>query len=134
MFGFNESRHRSGLKLNGKVQYAFRRPRFPVVCAAGDELISAESRAALQRQLKRLEFQGDEVLDMVDATGEGWAFHVNLMIVSPLTLKKRWTKSAVVRLFNRSENARRLGSAYTETSLREDADADHHRRGGPGSL
>jgi hypothetical protein len=56
------------------------------------------------------------VLDIVDATGEGWAFHVELMIVSPLTLKKRWTKSAVIRLFNESENARRIGGAYSETS------------------
>ena len=39
------------------------------------------------------------------------------MIVSPLTLKKRWTKAAVIRPFNESENARRLGAAYPETSL-----------------
>jgi carboxylesterase type B len=38
-------------------------------------------------------------------------------IVSPLTFKKRWTKSSVIRLFNESENARRIGLAYPETSL-----------------
>ena len=48
---------------------------------------------------------------------EGWSFHSDLMIVSPLTFKKRWTKSAVIRLFNESENARRIGVAYPETSL-----------------
>ena len=105
------------MKINGKVQYAIRRPRFPIVCAAGSELISAGSTASFQRQVERLDLQGNKVLDIVDATGEGWAFHVELMIVSPLTLKKRWTKSAVIRLFNESENARRIGGAYPETSL-----------------
>ncbi len=105
------------MTVNGKVQYAFRRPRFPIVCAVGAELISAESPAAFQRQVQRVDLQGGEVLDIVDATGEGWVFHVELMIVSPLTLKRRWTKSAVIRLFNESENARRIGGAYPDTSL-----------------
>jgi hypothetical protein len=105
------------VKVNGKVQYAFRRPRFPIVCAVGDELISAGSPAAFQRQVERVELQGDEVLDVVDARGEGWAFYVNLMLLSPLTLKRKWAKSAVIRLFNESENARRLGVAYPEASI-----------------
>jgi len=105
------------LKINGKIQYAFRRPRFPIVCAVGDELISAGSPAAFQGEVERLDLEGGKVLDIVDATGEGWAFHVDLIIVSPLTLKKRWTKSAVIRLFNESENARRIGGKYPETSL-----------------
>jgi hypothetical protein len=105
------------LKINGKVRYAFRQPRFPIVCAVGNELISAGSAVSFQRQVERLDFPDDKVLDIVDARGEGWAFHVELMIVSPLTLKKRWTKSAVIRLFNESENARRTGRVYPETSV-----------------
>jgi len=54
---------------------------------------------------------------MVDATGEGWAFHSDLMIVSPLTLKKRWKKTEVIRLFNASNNARRIGAAYPEAYI-----------------
>ena len=102
------------LKVNGKIQYAFRQPRFPIICAVGDELISARSAVGFQRQIERFEFQSSEILDVVDATGEGWSFHADLMIVS---LKKRWTKSAIIRLFNESENARRIGVAYPETSL-----------------
>ena len=105
------------MKVNGNVQYAFRRPRFPIVCAVGEELISTGSPTAFQRQVERLDLRGGKVLDIVDATGEGWAFHAELMIVSPLTLKKRWTKSAVIRLFNESENARRIGGVYRVTSL-----------------
>jgi hypothetical protein len=105
------------LKINDKVQYAFRRPRFPIVCAVGSELLAAASTASVQRQIERLDLPGDKVLDIVDATGEGWAFHVELVIVSPLTLKKRWTKAAVIRLFSESNNARRIGGAYPATSL-----------------
>ena len=105
------------MKVNGNIQYAFRRPRFPIICAVGAELISARSAVDFQRQIERFELQSGEVLDVVDVTGEGWSFHADLMIVSPLTLKKRWRKSAVIRLFNESESARRIGVAYPETSL-----------------
>ena len=105
------------MKVNGKIQYAFRQPRFPIICAVGNELISARSAVGFQRQIERFELQSSEILDVVDATGEGWSFYADLMIVSPLTLKKRWTKSAVIRLFNESENARRIGVADPVTSL-----------------
>jgi len=39
------------------------------------------------------------------------------MIVSPLTLKKRWKKVEVIRLFNESDNARRIGAAYPEAYI-----------------
>jgi hypothetical protein len=108
---------RESLKVSGKIRYVFRRPRFPIICAVADELISTGSPAAFQRQIERLELESDAVLDIVDATGEGWAFHAELMVVSPLTLKKRWRKLAVIRLYNESQNARRIGGTYPETAL-----------------
>ena len=57
------------------------------------------------------------MLDVVDATGEGWVFHSDLMVVSPLTLKKRWKKIDVIRLFNGSDNARRIGAVYPEAHI-----------------
>jgi hypothetical protein len=63
------------VKLNGKIQYAFRRPRFPIICAVGGELISAWCAVGFQRQIERFEIQSGEVLDAGDATGEGWSFH-----------------------------------------------------------
>jgi hypothetical protein len=105
------------LKVSAKIGYVFRRPRFPIVCAVADELISARSPVAFQRQIERVELESDAVLDIVDATGEGWAFHAELMVVSPLTLKKRWRKLAVIRLYNESKNARRIGATYPETGL-----------------
>ena len=91
------------------VKYLFRRPRFPVICADGNELISARSSAEFQRQVQGLALTHNKALDMVDATGEGWVFHTDGMIVSPLTLKNRWKKIEVINLFNESDNARRVG-------------------------
>src|SRR6266545_4978325 len=116
-FGCNEVKDSVESNTDSKVQYAFRRPRFPIIYAVGSELLAAISPAAFQRQLERLEPQGAKVLDMVDATGEGWAFHSDLVIVSPLTLKKRWKKIDVIRLFNGSDNARRIGAAYPEAYI-----------------
>jgi len=39
------------------------------------------------------------------------------MIVSPLTLKKRWKKIDVIRLFNGSDNALRIGATYPEAFI-----------------
>jgi len=83
----------------------------------GKELISAESAARFQRDIERFELRGDETLDIIDAAAKGWAFYVNLRIVSSLTLNRRWTKAAVIRLFNESQNARRTGVVYPESSL-----------------
>ena len=44
-----------GSEVNSKIQYAFRRPRFPIICAVGDELISAWSAVGFQRQIERFE-------------------------------------------------------------------------------
>jgi hypothetical protein len=51
-----------------KVAYAFRRPRFLVLYAVGDELHAAGSWPAPRRQLEQLELQEAAVLDLVDAT------------------------------------------------------------------
>jgi mannose-6-phosphate isomerase-like protein (cupin superfamily) len=100
--------------MGARVQYAFRRPRFPIICFAGRELLAAASTAAFQRQIERLDLQRAGPMDIVDSTGEGWAFHPDLMVISPFTLKKRWKKKDVIRLFNESDNARRLGTAFPE--------------------
>lgn len=56
-------------------------------------------------------------MEIVDATGEGWAFHPDLMVVSPLTLKKRWKKIDVIQLFNKSDNSLRIGTFYPEAYI-----------------
>jgi hypothetical protein len=44
--------------------------------------------------------------NMIDTTSEGWAFHPESMIASPMTIEKRWTKLEVIRPFNASDDSR----------------------------
>jgi hypothetical protein len=54
---------------------------------------------------------------IVDARGDGWAPHLDLSAISPLTIDKTWTKARVVEMFNRSANAQRVGLQYPQRSL-----------------
>lgn len=110
-----ESTHR--MAERNKITYVFRRPKFPLICDLDGELIAATSTAAFQSRIARFELPSGKHFCLVDVTGEGWALHTEWMAVSPLTIKKRWTKFEIIRLFNQSANARRMGEAYPETRL-----------------
>ena len=134
-FGRNEVKGSVEANTGAKVRYAFRRPRFPIIYAVGSELLAPQSPAALQRQLERLDLHGTKVLDMVDATGEGWAFHSDLMIVSPPdpqeALEEDRRHPALQRERQRAADWRSLpGSVYSPTTSRP----DHRRGSGPGSV
>jgi hypothetical protein len=80
-----------------------------------------------------MELEVHELFDIVDASGERLAFRTELMIVSPLTLKKRWTKLAIIRLFNESQNARHIGGPIPgNVPIRKDVNTNHRRRDGAG--
>ena len=44
------------------ITYAFRRPRFPVICAIDGDLIGVQSPASLQRCLAALDLSGEKEL------------------------------------------------------------------------
>ena len=58
-----------------------------------------------------------ENLPIIDAVGEDWVLHTDLMIVSPLTFKKRWTKKEIIEPFNNSKTAKDAGLNYPVKSL-----------------
>jgi len=99
------------------IKCLFRQPRFPLICDVHGVLIGAETPEQFEAQVAALELPAGELLPLVDAAGEGWVFHTDEMVVSPLTLKKRWTKKEIISMYNRSETARRLGTEYSTRSL-----------------
>lgn len=101
----------------GELRYAFRRPRFPIICDLNGELVAGQTLQQFERRMAKRPCPPGEVFAIVDATGEGWAFHPNLGVISPLTVDKRWTKARVVDLFNTSVNAQRAGLQYPQRSL-----------------
>ncbi len=92
-----------------KLMHVFRRPRYPVLCEVPGDLIAAYSRPQLERRLSKVEIPRDTTLHVIDATGEGWGLHTQLMAVSPLVLKKTWTKAELIRLYRESATGKSVG-------------------------
>jgi len=99
------------------VRYLFRQPRFPVICDIEGVLIGAESPDEFVEQLSGLKLQLNKQLPVIDATGEGWGFYTDVMVISPFVIKKRWTKKEIINMFNGSDTARSLGRQYSTKSL-----------------
>jgi len=99
------------------IRCLFRKPKFPVICDVQGVLIGARTPGQFVEQASAVALPAGEELSLVDARGEGWVLHTDLMVVSPLTLKKRWTKKEIVAMFNNSDTARQLGKQYSTRSL-----------------
>jgi len=99
------------------IKYFFRLPVFPVICDVGEMLVGADSPEQLEAHLASLDLPLESQLPVVDANAEGWVFDTTHQIVSPFTIKKRWTKKEVIAMFNASTAARKLGRQYSERSL-----------------
>lgn len=100
-----------------RLIHALRRPRYPLLCAAGGELVAARTKQELERRLARLTLPADGTLRAVDASGEGFAIHLALQAISPLTIEKTWTKRDVLGLYLSSTAGRREGLPRDEASL-----------------
>jgi hypothetical protein len=88
-----------------------------VICEVAGDLIAARSRQQLERRLARISLPADGTLRMVDPSGEGWGVHLNLSAVSPLVLKKTWTKAELLRLYRDSATGQRHGLLCDEKSV-----------------
>ncbi len=100
-----------------KLRYMFRRPRYPVLCVVPEDLLVAYSRGQLERRLSKVQFPPDSILHMIDATGEGWGLYTQLMVVSPLVLKKHWTKAEILELYRASAIGKRIGNSGEDKVL-----------------
>ena len=99
------------------IQFLFRRPKFPVICDAQGVLIGAETPKQFLDQVRSIKLPSGEQLPFVDTSSEGWVLDTDCMIVSPLTVKKVWTKKEVIAMFNKSKTAREQGLKYPARSL-----------------
>jgi len=100
-----------------KLRCAFRRPRFPIICKIGEELVSGDTIQQFERRVRKLDFIAEETYPLIDASGEGWVLVPKFSAISPLTFDKRWSKNRVVEMFNASANAARAGLQYPYRSL-----------------
>ena len=80
--------------------------------------VGAKTPKELSIKLTKIQLDRDKSYDMADFTGEGWSLYLPKMVISPLTLKKRWTKREIIKLFNERENIELAeGKKYSEKSL-----------------
>jgi len=101
-----------------ELRYFFRKPTFPMVGNIEGYFISAKNAKELSSKLAEIQLNKDGSYNLVDFTGEGWILYTAKMIISPLTIKKRWTKLEIIKLFNERKNTELVeGKKYSEKSL-----------------
>lgn len=80
--------------------------------------VGATTPKAFACKLAQIPFNNDKSYDIVDSRGEGWSLYAPKMLISPLTMKKRWTKREIIKMFNERENTELAGGKkYSEKSL-----------------
>jgi hypothetical protein len=85
--------------MEERISYFFRTPRFPLLLDTGIELIALRSADECEGRLPLLALTGDP-RPVIDARAEGFAFYPDLETITPLTLKKDWTKAEIVALYH----------------------------------
>ena len=97
------------------MNFLFRKPLFPIIVDTGSGLIGAKSWSACEKQLATVTFADMAPRDVIDTSIEGFALYPEHMAFSPLTSQKRWTKVAVINLYNSQKGPGR--PEYPTTSL-----------------
>ena len=85
--------------MEERIRYFFRMPRFPLLLDTGIELIALHGADECEARLPPLALTGDP-RPVIDAEAEGFAFYPDLETITPLTLKKDWTKAEIVALYD----------------------------------
>lgn len=98
------------------IDYLFRKPKFPIICAFDDFLIMAKTEAEFQRRVDKVKLTSDTHYNMVDATGEDWQFSSGKMYIMP-TKRRKWSKKKIIQTYNQSRNCVQTGITYSEKSL-----------------
>lgn len=97
------------------LNFLFRKPRLPIIIETGSGLIGAKSWSACEKRLVQFVPSTLSPCDVIDANAEAFTFYPEHMAFSPLTFKKRWTKLAIIELYN---GVKEPGSPdYPTTSL-----------------
>jgi hypothetical protein len=99
------------------VQFLFRKPKYPVIVDIDGDVICGRSAIALAKRLSKLISLQEKSYDAIDSTGEGWSFYSDKWVLSPLCIKKRWTKLEIIRLYNNRKNKTSDHINYSEKSL-----------------
>ena len=90
-------------------------PLMPLIIDTGYGLLGAKSWALWEKRLAKITFPDMAPRDVIDSTAEAFSLYPEHLVFSPLTLKKRWTKAAIIDLYNSQRETGR--PEYPTTSL-----------------
>lgn len=82
------------------MDFFWRKPAFPLLLDTGTELIVLRTAAEGDRILPGAAREAGRTLDVIDANVEGFSYVPEHHTVSPLTMKKAWTKAQIIALYN----------------------------------
>jgi hypothetical protein len=82
------------------MDFFWRKPVFPVLVDTGTELIVLRTAAEGDRLLRGPATAGAGKMDVIDAKVEGFCYVPEHHTISPLTMKKAWTKAGIIALYN----------------------------------
>ncbi len=99
------------------IKFLFKEPKFPIIINLDGSLIAA-TKVNLVTQLNNFELKLDACYEVIDASGEGFGLFIyeSCSALSPLVLKKKWTKLELIRLYNNRKN-KADENTYSEKSL-----------------
>jgi hypothetical protein len=98
------------------LKHFIRKPKYPIICNISGHVIGAKSERSFSKQIVETNVELGKSYDVVDSSGEGWAFLPEHMVISPLTFKKKWFKKEIVELFNNRSN-KSYNEKYSTKSL-----------------
>jgi hypothetical protein len=89
------------------MNFLFRKPHFPLIIDTGYGLLGAKSWALCEKRLAKITFPDMAPRDVIDSTAEAFSLYPEHLVFSPLTFKKRWTKAAIIDLYNTQKGPER---------------------------
>lgn len=98
-----------------ELKFLIREPMLPLIIDTGDGLIAAKSWAECYELLEDVTFTDAAPCQVIESTAEVFSLYPEKMLFSPLTFKKRWTKVAIIELYNSKMGPGR--PEYPTTSL-----------------
>jgi len=97
-----------------EFQHILMIPKYPIICNIDGNLIAARSLKTFNKKLGKYKLDTDKRYDIIESTGHSWILHCNLKVISPFSIRKKWSKLELVKMYNSSIGTEKK---YSEKSL-----------------
>lgn len=83
-------------------RFILRKPKYPLLIETDSLVKAAFNGTELSKVIKKYQFSEKRDYIVVDATSEGWVYHVDNDLISPMVFgdSKKWTKARIIDLYN----------------------------------